>query len=102
MKTITKKDFKEQCDFHVYTGWNGKRTRINAIYIEHRSTLQGTGFKYAVASDVENCTKAELLNIAYDYVVNQKPVPYYVFSKYAETDTNRFKVPLSFNYNNWN
>ena len=98
MKTITKKEFREQCDFHVYTGWNGKRTRINAIYIGHN----GTGFKYAVASDIENCTKAELLNIAYDFVVNEKPVPYYVFSKYARTDAERFKVPLSFNYQNWN
>lgn len=99
---MTKKDFKELCDFHTYTEWNGKQTRINAIYVEHRATDEGSGFKYAVASDVENCTKAELLNIAYDFVVNEKPVPYYVFSRYASTDAQRFKVPLSFNYQNWN
>lgn len=99
---MTKKDFKEQCDFHVYTGWNGKRTRVNAIYVEHRSTDQGIGFKYAVASDIENCTKAELLNIAYDWIVNQKYAPYYVYTRFAQYDSQRFKVPLSFNYSNWN
>jgi len=97
---MTKKEFKEICDTgHVYG--RGKN-RINTIYIEWADTIEGRGFKYAVASSVENCTKAELLNIAYDFVVNEKPVPYYVFSKYARTDAERFKVPLSFHYQNWN
>lgn len=97
---MTKKDFKEQCDTnHVYgRGAN----RINAVYVEWRENEHGRGFKYAVASSVENCTKAELLDIAYDWIVNQKHVPYYVFSRFAQYDNQRFKVPISFSYNSWN
>lgn len=97
---MTKKDFKEQCDTnHVYGRGN---QRINAIYVEWHENEYGRGFKYAVASSVENCTKAELLDIAYDWIVKQIHVPYYVYSKFAQYDNQRFKVPISFNYNSWN
>jgi len=96
---MTKKEFKELTDVHVYGRGSNK---INAIYIEWADTIEGRGFKYAVASSVENCTRAELLNIAYDWIVNQKYAPYYVYTRFAQYDKQRFKVPLSFNYNNWN
>lgn len=97
---ITKKAFKELCDTnHVYG--RGKQ-RINTVYFDWQETPDGRGFKYGVASSVENCTKAELLDIAYDWIICQKHVPYYVFSKYAHTDAQRFKVPISFNSQSWN
>lgn len=100
---MTKKDFRTRCNTdHVFTGWNGKRIRINVIYIDYKENEQGRGYKYAVASNLENCTKTDLFNIAYDWIVNQKFVPYYVYSRFAQYDNQRFKVPVSFNPNSWN
>jgi hypothetical protein len=97
---MTKKDFKEHCDFnHVYG--RGKQ-RINAIYCEWKSNEYGRGFKYAVATSIENCTKAELFEHLYQWVVNGVYLPYYVYSRFAQYDKQRFKVPLSFNPQTWN
>jgi len=97
---MTKKDFKEQCDMnHVYgRGAN----RVNAIYANWQSNEFGRGFKYAVATSVENCTKAELFDHIYNWVVNGVYLPYYVYSKFAQYDDQRFKVPIGFNVKNWN
>jgi hypothetical protein len=48
-----------------------------------------------VYTDVKNCTKAELFNILYELVFNDVDTPYYVQVKRAETDGQRFKVPIS-------
>ena len=97
---MTKKDFKTRCDFnHVYgRGAN----RINAIYVDWKDTDQGRGFKYAVASSVENCTKAELFNHLYDWIENGVNLHYFIFSRFAQYDSQRFKVPISFNFKSWN
>ena len=97
---MTQKDFKERCDFnHVYgRGAN----RINAIYVDWQSNDRGRGFKFAVASSVENCTKAELFKHLYDWIENQVNLPYYIYSKVAHTDQQRFKVPIGFNSLSWN
>jgi hypothetical protein len=97
---ITKSRFKELCDTnHVY---GRGQSRINAIYFEWQDNDEGRGFKAAVASSVENCTKAELFDILYDWITKEVNLPYYVFSKYAHTDAQRFKVPITFNPQNWN
>lgn len=97
---MTKKKFKEQCDLtHVYG--RGKN-RINAIYFDWKESDTDRGFKYAVASSVENCTKAELFNHLYNWVVNGVYLPFYIFSKFAQYDNQRFKTPITFNPSNWN
>ena len=97
---MTKKDFRTRCDTnHVYG--RGDR-RINAVYVDWQSDERGRGFKYALATSVENCTKAELFNIAYEWIVNQVIPPYYVYTKFAQYDDQRFKVPISFNHGSWN
>jgi len=97
---MTKKDFKTRCDFnHVYgRGAN----RINAVYVDWKETEQGRGFKYGVATSVANCTKAELFNHLYNWIENQVNLPYYIFSRFAQYDSQRFKVPISFSYKSWN
>ena len=97
---MTKKDFKTRCDFnHVYgRGAN----RINAIYVDWKSNEQGRGFKYAVATSVENCTKAELFNHLYEWIEHGTYLPHYIYSKFAQYDSQRFKVPIGFNTSNWN
>lgn len=97
---MTQKQFKESCDFnHVYgRGAN----RINAIYFDWQNNEQGRGFKYAVATSVGNCTKAELFKHLYDWIENGVYLPYYVYSRAATYDSQRFKVPIGFNLASWN
>jgi hypothetical protein len=95
---MTKKEFKELTDYHVYTGTGYNRIKTNVIFFGWKVTETGRGFKQAVASESRNCTKAELFNYLYDWVINQVEPPYYVRYKYAETDDQRFKVPLSLNF----
>ena len=97
---MTKKQFKEMCDLnHVYgRGAN----RINAIYVDWVSNDFGRGFKYAVATSVGNCTKAELFNHLYNWIENGVYLPYYIYSRVAQYDSQRFKVPIGFNFASWN
>lgn len=97
---MTKKEFKERCNLnHVYG--RGKN-KINSIYFDWQVNEYGRGFKFAVASSVENCTKKELFDHLYDWIINQANLPFYVYSKFAQYDNQRFKVPMTFNPQNWN
>jgi len=95
---MTKKEFKEQCEFHEYTGWNGKRIKHNVIYFDYKQNDEGRGFKYAVALDIQNGTKAELIKHFYDWIHKSINLPWYVRYKFAETDVKRFRVGLSLNW----
>jgi len=109
---MTKKDFIKDCDFHVYTGWNGQRIKHNVIYFDHKviydesaepDELMGKpviarGWKYGVALDIKDGTKAELIKHAYNWIVKEINLPWYVRYKYAETDAKRFKPALSLNW----
>ena len=90
----TKKAFREICDTgHVYgRGAN----RWNTIYFEWRDNDKGRGFRLAVAARASACTKAELFNHFYDWVTYNAQLPYYVLRRVAETEEQRFKVPLGF------
>ena len=98
---MTKKEFKENCKDQTFTGWNGKRIRINAFYFDYKETEQGRGYKYGVATDYKNCTKAELLDHFYNWIHNGVNLPYYVYCKFAPYDSQRFKLDMSFNFNKW-
>ena len=97
---MTKKDFKTRCDLsHVYgTGKN----RVNAIYVDWQDTLKGRGFKYGVATSIENCTKAELFDHLYNWIERGINLPYYIYSRFAQYDSQRFKTPIVFKPNLWN
>jgi hypothetical protein len=95
---MTKKELKEMSSFHTYTG---RGIKINAIFFDWK---QGTGpddkffcgYKYMVKANVREATKAELLNVLHGWVNGSLSTPpYYVDYKFAETDTQRFKVPIS-------
>lgn len=106
---MTKKDFIKDCDFHVYTG---SRQKYNVIYFDYKvirdenaepDELMGKpiiarGFKFGVALDIKNGTKAELIKHAYNWIIKGIELPWYVRYKLAENDAKRFKVPLSLNW----
>ena len=87
---MTKKEFKSRCFFNTYTA-TGKR--INAIWFDWKA---GFGYKFAIWTDVKNAKKDELFNDFYAWVTEKIQQPYYYeYYKFAETDEQRFKVPLS-------
>ena len=88
---MTKKDFKEKCDVHEYGRGYKKR---NAIYFDWQDTSNGRGFKFMVKAPITNAKRVELYKILYDWVTKAIQPPYYVEYKYAETDQQRFKVPV--------
>ena len=96
-KKMTKKAFKELCSFHVY----GYRNPVfNAIYFDHN----GTGYKYAICENRKGLNKQQLFDLFYDWVILGKEKAPFAFSytKYAENDNERFKVPLALDFNTWN
>jgi len=92
---MTKKEFKELCSFYEYG--RGKKKR-NAIYFDWKTDFSNkinvVGFKFMVKARVENCKKAELFNVLYDWITKEVQVPWYVEYKYASTEQDRFKVPM--------
>lgn len=92
---MTQKEFKTECDFHTYTGGGEKH---NVIYFDWKSDDKGRGFKYGIALDIQNGTKAELIRHAFNWINNNIELPYYVRYRFAMTDAQRFKVPLSLTF----
>ena len=97
---MTKKDFRERCDTNHDYGRGAKR--INAVYVDWKDNEQGRGFKFAAATSIENCTKTELFNHVYDWIVNEINLPYYIYYRIAQTDEKLFKPPVAFNFAQWN
>jgi hypothetical protein len=95
---MTKKEFKEKCRFDLYSGVGYNRTKTNAIFFDWQETEQGRGFKFGVAANRTNCSKADLFKHLYDWVEKEISLPYYVRYKLAETDAQRFKTPISLNF----
>lgn len=89
---MTKKEFKERCSFHVYG--RGHR-RHNAIFFDW---AQGLGFKFGVATSIENMTRAELFNDFYKWVIEEIEPSWWIRYKFASDDHARFKVPISLNF----
>jgi len=95
---VSKKEFKELCSFHTYKGWDGHRVKYNAIYFDWKSTDEGLGFKYAVAMNIKDGTKAELFTELYKWVCECVALPWYIRYKYAVEDKQRFKAGISLNF----
>lgn len=99
---MTKKEFKELCNSQTYSGWNGKRIRINAFFYDLKQgvTPDGKyfgGYKYRITSNVNDLTKKDLFDEFYNHVIKGLPFrwDWLVDYRVAETDEDRRKVPLS-------
>jgi hypothetical protein len=96
---MTKKEFKEGCSFHEF---GSGKTKVNAIYFDWKSDEFGRGFKYGVAMEIENGTRADLFDHMYNWIHNGIYLPHYIYSRYAQYDIQRFKAPITFSYRTWN
>jgi hypothetical protein len=98
---MTKKQFKADCNEQTYTGVSGNKTKINALYFDYKEGQDKEtgksfrGYKYMVASNVKNISKAKLFDLFYDWVEKGTNLPYYVDSKIANHDVDRFRISLS-------
>lgn len=99
---MTKKDFKEMASVHRYTGGK-KENNITAIFFEWKSGDKDGkyfgGFKYCVYARAVNATTEELLKALYDFVTGKTDdiKEWWINMIFAETDQQRFKVPLDSN-----
>ena len=90
---LTKKAFKGLCDVHVYTGGGRKLT---AIFYDWKQANSNCGFKYMVKGYSGEATRKQLYELLYGWITNGvTAMPYYADYKFAPTDDERFKVPLS-------
>jgi hypothetical protein len=101
---MTKKEFKSMVTDQTYTGWNGKRVKINAFFFDWKTgeykengiNKYFGGYKFMVAANNKDISKSELLDKLYQWVNNQViELPYYVKKRFAVTDKERFKISLS-------
>jgi hypothetical protein len=98
---MNKKQFKAECTDQTYVGFQGHKVKINAFffgYAQGEDISTGKtfrGFKYMVSGNIKDLNKAELLEAMYQWVENQVNLPWYVNYKFAATDAERFRVPLS-------
>ena len=96
---MTKKQFKSECREQTFTGWDGHRIKVNAFSFDFKvvtiDNIHYAGFKYMVYADVKNCSKADLLNWFYKWVIKEENLPPHILYKYASTDDKRFKLSLS-------
>ena len=102
---MTKKQFKSLVRDMVYSGWNGKRIRINAFFYGWKSGedistgRRFAGYQYMISTNVKNVSKASLFDLFYKWVEKGENLPYYVDYKFAQLDADRFKVSLSIKSN---
>ena len=102
---MTKNQFKADSNEQTYSGWNGKKIKINAFFFgwesgEDISTgRRFAGYKYMVSGNIKDINKADLFKAFYAWVINQENLPWYINYKFATTDAERFKVPLSWRNN---
>ena len=85
---MTKKDFKELALNNVYTS-TGKR--INAFFFGYKDHT----WKFMAWCDTKDANKQELFDLMYKWCINEIELPWWVNYKIAETDEQRFKIPLS-------
>jgi hypothetical protein len=92
---MTKKQFKSKISVHVYG--RQRDTKLIAVFYDWKEDHQNhvCGFKYCLFARATMSTQAELINIAYDFIVNQLyDTPYYIQTIVAMEDKQRFKVPI--------
>jgi len=96
---MTKKDFKEMVSVHHY-GRGRRPENLIAIFFDWQSGDKDGkyfgGFKYCIFARVLNAKQKELFDMLYDIVQGRlEDTPWYIQLVVAQTDEQRFKVPLS-------
>lgn len=89
---MTKKDFREKCSFHHYG--TRRDSSLKAIFFDWQQGENFRGYKYCVFARSTNATKAELENALYNLITKEENTEWYIQTIVAQTDEQRFRVPL--------
>ena len=89
-KTMNRKEFNEMCDYHKYTGC-GRENDVSAIFFERNQN----GNKYCIYARTMNAGKKVLMDTLYKFITGKiEDTVWYIQLVVAETEEQRFKVPL--------
>ena len=92
---MTKKDFKELISVHHY-GRGRRPENVLAIFFDWKTNDEGNGFKYCIYARYANAKQKDLFDMLYDFIEEKiEDVPWYIQLVVAQTDSQRFKVPIS-------
>jgi hypothetical protein len=98
---MTKKEFKEMVSVHHY-GRGRRPENLIAIFFDWKSGDKDGkyfgGFKYCVFARVLNAKQKDLFDLLYKVVTgtnDEGTIPWYIQYIEAQSDEQRFKVPLS-------
>lgn len=92
---MTKKEFKERISVHVYG--TKRDSKLIAIFFDwlNDSVNNAFGYKYCVYARAINATQKDLETALYKLAILNEDVPeYYIQTIVAQTDAQRFKVPI--------
>ena len=89
---MTKKDFIKEVDLHVYG--SRRENSIKALFFDWKQGENFRGFKYCVYARAMNATKKELIDALYNAIVKDEDTPWYIQCIIAQTDEQRFRVPV--------
>ena len=95
------KSFKRHIEVtNGYSKYVGLQDSTHVIFFDwlRDDSNKIEGFKYAVACDITQATKAEVLNAMYNWIFKDINLDFYIRYKYAITNNDRFKKPLSLNF----
>lgn len=98
---MTFKDFKQHVKAtNAYSKYTGHHEAHHVIFFDWLFDGENNicGFKYAVACDITQATKAEVLNAMYNWIFKDITLDFYIRYKFAITDKQRFKRPLSLDF----
>lgn len=95
--SMTKKEYREKMDVHKY-GRSGIVVYFDWKTSEYKAPMYFNGYKYMIKASTENATQKMVIEAAYDLIVKNEPVPYFMESYVAPTDKDRFKVPISLGF----
>ena len=94
MGTITRKFFKETSSIHVYGRGKHRRVRLFYDWKSSDHDNRAVGYKYMILG--YGVTQAVILRDAYDMLIfDIWDALCWYDTKIAETDVDRFKVPIS-------
>lgn len=88
---MNRKDFNEMCDYHRYTLRGSPESNVGAVFFERNQN----GNKYCIYGRICLTGKKVLMDTLYKFVTGKiEDTPYYIQLVVAETEEQRFKVPL--------
>ena len=103
-KNFSKKEFLEMTDYHKMTG-NGRENDLSGLFFDWKTgDIDGKvfgGFKYCVWGRTSLTGKKKLEDQLYDFLTGKiQDTEYYIQLIVAETDMQRFKVPIGGGFRN--